>query len=238
MSSLSPQGRALLEGARRALRPAPAARERVANALRARLGQEVLGPDVSSVLPSGMVSVQVAPVAVAATCLLGGALLLAWGLRGSTSVRTDPLPRTTLEVAAQAAGAPNESSSVVPLRQAAPRARDARRPRQAVVRMGDRLAQEVSLLSRATSAIKAGQPNDALRAVDAHEQRFPQGLLQQERRAAKAQAMCLLGRVVEGRAEIGHLAAESPAASRAREVCDGASSRAVLPRAAETGKAP
>jgi hypothetical protein len=237
MSSLSPQGRALLEGARRALRPAAAARERVASALRVRLGQEVLEPDLSSGLSSGTVAL-VVPMAMAATCLLGGALLLGWGLRGSAPVRTDPMPRTTLDAAANSASASDEPARVAPPRQAAPRAPDATRPRQVVLRTGDRLAQEVSLLSRATSALKAGHPNHALKAVDAHEQRFPQGLLEQERRAAKAQALCLLGRVAKGRAELSHLASESPTASRAREVCDGASSRAALSRAADRGKAP
>jgi hypothetical protein len=227
MTSLSPHGRALLEEARRALHPTAADRERVANALRARLGPQVLAPDLSSGLSPVAAGLHVVPVATTAACLLGGALLLALGLRASEPARTaNPRQASAEAPTSPHPSAPNEPARVVPPLSAALPPQDAKRPRQAVLRKHDRLAQEVSLLSRATSAVKAGRPNDALRAVDAHEHRFQHGLLGQERRAAKAQALCLLGRVAEGRAEIAHLTSGSPAASRAREVCDDASSRA------------
>jgi hypothetical protein len=47
-------------------------------------------------------------------------------------------------------------------------------------------------------------------------------LLEEERRSATAQALCMLGRVAEGRAEQRHLAPQSPAASRAKQACDAA----------------
>jgi hypothetical protein len=241
MTSLSPHGRAVLEGARRALHPTAADRERVANALRARLGPQVLAPDLSSGLSPVAAGLHIIPVATTAACLLGGVLLLALGLRASMPARiANPRQARVVEVPTSPhTSAPDEPAQVVSPLYAALPPQDARRPRQAVLRKHDSLAQEVSLLSRATSAVKAGRPNDALRAVDAHEQRFQHGLLGQERRAAKAQALCLLGRVAEGRAEIAHLTSGSPAASRAQEVCDGASSRAAaLPHGAAGREVP
>jgi hypothetical protein len=91
-----------------------------------------------------------------------------------------------------------------------------------VLRARDRLAEEVALLSRATKALRAGRAAEALRALDEHQSKFPRGALSEERRAAKAEALCSLGRVREGRAELGRLAPQSPAAARAKQVCDSA----------------
>jgi hypothetical protein len=77
-------------------------------------------------------------------------------------------------------------------------------------------------LSRATSALRAGRPAAALRTLAEHQRRFPAGALVEERSAAKAQALCLLGRVEEGRAELARLTPQSPAAATAQQVCDGA----------------
>ena len=98
---------------------------------------------------------------------------------------------------------------------AAPSSRAASaRPRQ------DRLAQEVAILSRATSALRAGRAEEALRVLNEHQREFPNGVLGEERRAAKAQALCSLGRVAEGKAELARLAPQSVAARRAAKVCD------------------
>jgi hypothetical protein len=84
----------------------------------------------------------------------------------------------------------------------------------------DSLAQEVLLLSRATSALRAGHAGEALKALGEYQRKFPSGALTEERRAAKAQALCISKRVSEGRTELAHLAPGSPAAARARQVCD------------------
>ncbi len=77
-------------------------------------------------------------------------------------------------------------------------------------------------MSRATTALSAGRYADALKALDEHQREFPNGVLSQERRAAKVQALCSLGRVIEGRAQLAHLSAQSPVANRAKQVCDSA----------------
>ncbi len=84
----------------------------------------------------------------------------------------------------------------------------------------DRLAQEVALLSSATKSLNAGQPGEALRILAEHQRKFPSGLLTEERRAARAQALCSLGRVGEAKSELARLTPRSPAAARAQQVCD------------------
>jgi len=81
------------------------------------------------------------------------------------------------------------------------------------------LAEEVALLSRATAALHAGDGEDALRAVAEHQQKFPRGVLSEERRSARAQALCLLGRTSEAKRELDRLSPTSPQAARARERC-------------------
>jgi len=89
----------------------------------------------------------------------------------------------------------------------------------------DTLAQEVRLLSSATSQLGSGQAAGALVALDEHQRRFPSGALREERNAAKARALCMLHRFSEGRAALALLASGSPIASRAKEDCDLAASR-------------
>jgi hypothetical protein len=75
------------------------------------------------------------------------------------------------------------------------------------------------LLSRATSDLHRGNAADALKVLNEHGREFPNGLLSEERRGARAQALCLLGRTSEARAELAHLTPQSPAAARAQQVC-------------------
>ncbi|HEX2670172.1 MAG TPA: hypothetical protein VHM25_04830, partial [Polyangiaceae bacterium] len=86
----------------------------------------------------------------------------------------------------------------------------------------DALAKEVALLSRATSDLRAGRAGAALKLLDEHQRKFPNGMLVVERRAVRAQALCSLKRVSEGRAELAQLAPQSPAAGRAKQLCDAA----------------
>jgi hypothetical protein len=88
------------------------------------------------------------------------------------------------------------------------------------------LAQEVAILSRATKYLEAGRPTDALRALAEHQRKFPNGVLTEERYAARVQALCTLGRPEEAAAELARLARmapESPQLSRARQSCATAS---------------
>jgi hypothetical protein len=98
----------------------------------------------------------------------------------------------------------------------------------------DRLAQEVAILSRAASSLEAGRAADALRAVDEHQRKFPNGVLKEERYAARVQALCALGRRDEAASELARLsrlAPDSPQVARARHAC------AAVPSAAPASSA-
>jgi hypothetical protein len=170
-----------------------------------------------------------APGATVGVCVLGCALFLALRPRPSAvAAQTD----VDLKSASAAVVAPaiatdstNENSDAVPAQPtASAKALSVTLPNSSSGPQQDRLAQEVPLLVRATSALSAGRPGDALKALNEHQRRFPHGILSEERRAAKAQALCSLGRLNEGRAELAHLASPSLAAGRAKQTCDSAAS--------------
>lgn len=84
------------------------------------------------------------------------------------------------------------------------------------------LAQEAELLGRAQAAIQGGRAEEALGLLQGHAQRFPAGMLGEEREALEALALCAAGRVTEGRGAAkaflkGH--AGSALAERVRKGC-------------------
>ena len=79
------------------------------------------------------------------------------------------------------------------------------------------LAEEVALLSKATSALHSGRAQEALAKLAEHQRRFPGGALSQQRRAARAQALYQLGRKSEARSELARLKQSSPLAARTRQ---------------------
>jgi hypothetical protein len=211
MTELSSKAAALVRAGRDAMRPSPADRERISEALRARLGDAVL-----PVEPAASVSV---------TWHAGWGKLLAVasavGIAGAAAFFALEKP---------AGGPPPELPPLPASASAAPIAKLAR-PEPGVVpvrRAQDHLAEEVAILSRATSELHAGRAASALKAISDHQRKFPNGLLSEERRAARAQALCALGRRGEAEVELGRLVKNSPQSPntvRAREVC-GISSRA------------
>src|SRR5688500_6794846 len=69
----------------------------------------------------------------------------------------------------------------------------------------DNLAQEVEILSRAQTELHLGGLADALRILEEHARRFQRGTLAPERRAARIQALCGLGRTSEAEGELARL---------------------------------
>lgn len=223
MVALNPKARALVEAGRGALRAAPNDRLRVEAALRGKLGVAALPQPTPPVQAASHSLWHLAPKLMVGVGLVGGAALL--GLQPASSVAP---ARATATHAAPAVVAPHSVASVAPEALAAPEEPHEKKllpeaPAPAV-RAQDRLAQEVALLSRATSDLRAGRAADALSALDEHQRKFPTGALSEERRAARAQALCSLGRVSEGRAELSRLAPHSPAAARAEQLCSAATS--------------
>jgi hypothetical protein len=225
MAAFTPKARALVEAGRSALQSSQTDRQRVAEALRAQLGPAAL-PQLLVGKPAVVgTSLRFAPHIAAGICFIGGVAFFA--LRPDAAVQ--PTPSKPAQAALVAPGVVVEPPSSVTASPSPlpPAANDGEQPRKEASEPSghpqqqrqDFLAQEVALLSRATSALRAGRPADALKALDEHQRKFSRGVLSEERRAAKAQALCLLGRTSEGRAELGHLAAGSPAAARAEQVC-------------------
>jgi hypothetical protein len=221
LSLLSPKARALVEAGRGAQRPTALDRERIQNALKSRLGAGAFEPSGGATPSSSVAGSSAALVSgvVLGIAVLGGALFLA--------ARVPSSPERAPEIAPSAISAPQvlPEASTAPSEAALPLSASASPPPSeapaATVRSKqDRLAREVALLSSATKSLNAGRPAEALKVLDEHQRKFPGGLLAEERRAARAQALCSLGRVAEARSELARLAPRSPAAARAQQVCD------------------
>ncbi len=226
MSELSPEARALLRAGRGMLNPSDADRARLQEALRLRLGADALPPEGAAPSPAAAAwrpSLQlIAGAFVAGAFVAGGALFVA--LRQdkpaerptqasvaavALAAPSAPLPDAPAEAPAPPAATALVAPSAPTSRASAPSARPAQ----------ESLAREVALLSQATSALHSGQPSEALKLLNEHAREFPNGVLIEERRAARAQALCMVGRINEGQAELARLAPQSPAAARAKQVC-------------------
>lgn len=115
----------------------------------------------------------------------------------------------------------------------APRARAAQPARQAqrsprAERRSERLPtlqQELALIGAAQVQLRNGNPAAALAILERHAKRYPRGALRQESIAARAIALCEIGRVPEGRKLARALrrdAPSSPLAPRVERACSGA----------------
>ena len=215
MTELSPKARALIELGRTSLRPTRVDRERIEAALQAKLASPAAPTPLS--VTRGL-SWQVLTGAALGICLLGAAsvrVLMGESREPTLSSRAQqaevvrPSPSVLAELpppAADASLAPPPNEPPPAAKTVAPSTRD-------------RLSIEVELLSRATHALREGDASAALTVLNQHQRRFPKGKLRLERRIAKARALCTLGRVEEGRAELHDLPSDAPATARALKVC-------------------
>jgi hypothetical protein len=233
--ALSPNARALIQAHRNAGRPTAADRERITSALRAAIGSTAL--PLETPVSNRMTSAGAHRRSATAfgVCVVGSVLLLARQpaatVGPATQLRNKPV------LAAPSASAVTVSSEPVVASEAAeptqrkiaPSAR--RRPTSKVPAPPalDPLAEEVLLLSSATSQLSSGQAGGALLALEEHQRLFSSGALSDERNAAKARALCALHRFSEGRAALALLASGSPLGARAQEDCDSSSLRANSP---------
>jgi hypothetical protein len=226
MSALSSKARAVIEEARGEMRPPAGERERLEVMLDARLGAAAPSPTEHLLAPASHASGwRLVTSLTVGAALVGGAAI--WGLQPKSSQNSLPPPVSASAEAQLPTPAVAATASAVeePARIAPGPARHARpqvEPQAPAQRSDDRLAQEVALLSRATSDLRAGRAGAALKSIDEHQRKFPNGMLTVERRAVRAQALCSLKRVNEGRAEISFLAPQTPAAGRAKQLCDAA----------------
>lgn len=214
MSELSPQGQALLRATRAALRPQSSDKERILASLRERIGAPVAGAATKAA--AGQASRSLWTVAGAAFVGVGG--VVAVGLSSLT-------PPTKTPVLAPAVSVTPVSPAVVAapvVPEATPTPTPAVAATPSVLTRRDRLAEEVAILSQAAKDLRAGNAATALSALNEHQKKFPSGLLTLERRAARAEALCSLGRFGEADSELATLvrtAPQSPLTVRAQQRC-------------------
>ncbi len=225
MNDLSPTAQQLARAGAKAARPTDADRERLFEAMRGRLGDAAMLGVAGAVVSRSWVHatwVKVSALTVGAGLVVGAAGL---ALRPTPELAVSPVapsPAVRAPAAVPVAEALSAPAIAAPADAPAPVAAAAGAALSAGRRSPDRLAQEVALLSRATSALRSGRAEDALKALGEHQSQFPKGVLAEERGAARAQALCALGRRSEAEVELARLAKsapQSPQAARARQAC-------------------
>ena len=220
MSELSPRARQVLRSSVK--RATVADRERIQNALHAKLGMTALTATEASRVTPSPARWPLVSGAIVGVGLIGGALFLA--ARHEPPAATPAPPPVASVLATAAPASPPTAQAVAPAPVSSLPAAPASELAPAVPRPSpDRLAQEVAFLERATSALHAGRPSAALKVLNDYQRKFPNGLLALERSAARAQALCSLGRQSEAHAELSRLPMQSPAVARAKQVCDATS---------------
>ncbi|RYZ05382.1 MAG: hypothetical protein EOO73_20380 [Myxococcales bacterium] len=223
MSELSSEARALVSDGRSALRPTSEDRVRMASRLVTQLGAAAL----LATRPS-----YAAPKAPFASKL--SSFVAALGLIGASA--TYSLTRPTESAAgtpgvAQAgqvqvapptpASAPCVDPEAAAVHQPIPAETPVPRARKES-RVDGALAEEVALLSRATSRLRGGDAAGALELLEQHRRQFGGGALLEERLSARVQALCSLGRRSEAESDLVRLAASaprSPHVTRAQRAC-------------------
>jgi hypothetical protein len=230
MGSLNGDANDVVRAGRNALRATTADRERIERALAARLGPHAFPPNTAVTSSARLLTLRaIASVAMGA-CVIGG-VFYASSSRSNEEIAVAVVP-TNRQVANPSTLPSMASNSAPTAGVAQPAEPTTKLPAEptssapvSAPRRQDALTQEVALLSRAVAALNAGRAGEALTTLNEHQRQFPRGVLGVERKAAKAQALCSLGRLSEGRAELAHLSPKSTAASRAKQVCDSVATR-------------
>jgi len=234
MSGLSPELREFVQVSRSAIRPSEADSARILETLRAQLGD------------AAIVGVQTAQAAVTSAstsllfgkgslmglvglAMLGGIWFFAAHNSRATLRETNAVTSVATTASASIALAPSLISSNMPLSpemeaggvaavaNVAPDG-DKLRP-SASHHVHDRLAEEVAIIARAETALRSGRPALALEVLNEHERKFGNGLLAEERIAARAQALCALGRTAEADAQLTQLSPNSLHGQPSQKAC-------------------
>jgi hypothetical protein len=219
MSGVSPQLKELVLAYKSARRPSEAETARVLEGLRARLGDGAITGAESTQLAAkstGLLTGKGLVVGLASFAVVGGIWFFASpNPRAASSVPNTPASAATTESAAVAVSQPEAmppSAPTPPAPETSGVAADvpSPTPRSAPSHhVRDRLAEEVALLSRAQAAIRNGKPTVALDVLNEHERKFGNGLLSEERIAARVRALCALGRTSEADAQLARLSPKS-----------------------------
>jgi hypothetical protein len=231
MSQLSPELRQLVLAGKRAGLPTEADSARVLETLRARLcDAAVVGAGTAQVAArfasSGLA--QVSAISLAGLALLGGFLFVTArnhrAASGGSILAPSEAATSTFVVLASGAATPGAPASPEPqangtLTASKPTADRVEARPVASHHAKDKLAEEVALLSRAEAALHSGKPMVALEVLNEHEHKFRDGLLAEERTAARVQALCALGRTAEADTQLARLSPKSLHGAQSRQAC-------------------
>jgi hypothetical protein len=248
VSELSPKDKDLIAGARAAWEPPAGAEDRILAAVLTKVAPpapqdgggsgQAAPPAVNAA--SGIAKAWIAKGALFAVAAVGAGALghhLATRAPEAVPVAAGVSAGATIEAPSEAAPAASEapSASVPQLPPAAsasavpePPVERPARPRPAPSAAApaapdpDVLRRETALMREAQKAIRDGDPERALKALDKHAGAHPGGVLREERLAARVQALCLTGKVDEARAalaELRRIAPQSPQLARLAGSC-------------------
>lgn len=250
MSELSPETREFLARERHSDAPTSADRKRIRERLMLELGAaaftagagagavqqiaqqtEAMRSAASSSAPvaakAGLTGAASAKLSLAAklvlsSVLFGGAATLLWP-RAAPLAASVPasapapaeLPPPDLEP--EDAPAPAVAEAAEPA--AAPQRR--RSPKARALEAPSSLTEELSLLSSAQGALRAGKPSESLRIASEHAARFPRGSMRDERLGIEALARCALGEPGDkAAAQFLRETSGSPLAPAVRKACN------------------
>jgi hypothetical protein len=231
MSELSPELRALVAASKNASRPTEADSARVLAALRICLGNAAtVGADAAKATvtsnTTGLLFGKVSAIAFAGLALIGGLWFFTARARQAASSESNAAPSAAVTIQANTALVPSatllsatgltapEASEISVALRPTPNDVEAR-PHH----VRDRLAEEVALLSRAETALHSGNAAGALEVLNEHERKFRDGLLAEERIAARIQALCALGRKTEADAQLAQLSPKSLHGKQSGRAC-------------------
>jgi len=230
MSELSPQLKDLVLAGKRSVRHSDSDVARISGALRDRLGDSVvLGTEAGHAVggnSSGFSLGKLAAVGLAGVAFVGGLLVYATRTSQVDTVETVVAPATSVTLVSAHSDTLPASSNPPPTAQPVPVATpEAAKADHAEAKpvsshpARDNLPEEVAILSRAETALHNGKPEVALRLLAEHERKFGNGILAEERIAARLQALCALGRTAEADAQLAHLSPKSLHGQGARKAC-------------------
>ena len=223
MNQLSPSARRLFELARGQDEPDELARNRVAHALSARIATDASLLAAGASAPTtaaglggfGSIAAKSALVVGVTGVLVAAGWLTLRAPRPSEPPVASPGKATLMVKAAPAvheaeipsfqppaADSTNESGKAAVYRRPARPTAHAESPtRVPAVQAEDGLRAETEALRLAQQALRDKQPEQALRLLDEQDLRFRDGVLPQERAAARVLALCQAGRVGEARTQ-------------------------------------
>ncbi len=238
MTDLSPELEQLVLAGRSTGRPSDADFERVFVALQARLGSAVgFGSDVGvSVLPQSTFRVLVGKVtgitAAGLALVVGGIAVVtsfangvppnAPVLEGKTRATASTEIADISSVSALSSGKESPTEAIPTPLPAEGKVTRATEPSRGAPRAHDSLSVEVAILSRAETELHSGRAENALKLLSEHERKFRNGILAEERTAARIQALCALGRTSDANVQMARLSPKSLHGDRARQACSSA----------------